>query len=198
LSHALLEVLTAEYGVKARFDADVAAIGGDGGQGSVSLASGEQLNSDLVVVASGIDSNRLLAPLGEAAPIQPMKGYSFEMPLTPGSPELSVTDAKRRLVFTNLGDRMRVAGIAELGNWTHTIDTDRIAWLIEAARECLPEGGNYAEAGQFWTGLRPTTPRSQPIIGRVSKALAINTGHGALGWTLAMGSGERLADLLAG
>ncbi|MFU7529620.1 FAD-dependent oxidoreductase [Qipengyuania sp. ASV99] len=195
-SRALLEVLIAEYGVKTHFDADVAAIGGDGGQASASLASGEQLNSDLVVVASGIDSNRLLAPLGEAAPIQPMKGYSFEMPLTPGSPALSVTDARRRLVFTNLGDRMRVAGVAELGNWTRTIDAERIAWLIDAARECLPEGGDYTEAGKFWTGLRPTSPHSQPIIRRASRTLAINTGHGALGWTLAMGSGERLADLL--
>jgi D-amino-acid dehydrogenase len=40
------------------------------------------------------------------------------------------------------------------------------------------------------------TPNSLPIISRPSDTLAINAGHGMLGWTLAMGSGEQLAELL--
>jgi D-amino-acid dehydrogenase len=194
---ALLEVLMREYGAQTRFGSEVVSVQDSAGTGSVMLADGERLTADCVVIASGIDSNRLLAPLGQAEAIQPMKGYSFEMPATSGSPCISVTDGKRRLVFTNLGERIRVAGIAQLGNGTRTIDDDRIQWLIDSARECLPKGGDYSQAGRFWAGLRPATPNSQPVIRRASAALAINTGHGALGWTLAMGSAERLADLLS-
>lgn len=193
---ALLDVLERDYGVQTRFGSDVIGIGEDGDGGSVTLANGERLSADMIIVASGTGSNILLGPKGEAAAIQPMKGYSFEMPVTAQSPRISVTDGKRRLVFTNLGDRMRVAGIAELGNASRTLDPARMEWLVQAARECLPEGGDYANAASFWTGLRPATPNSQPVIRRASRTLAINTGHGALGWTLAMGSGERLADLL--
>lgn len=196
-SRSLLSIMAGEHNVMPRFNTAVKAIKEVENGCMVSLADGDVLTADLAIVASATDSNRLLAPLGYRVPVQPMKGYSFEMPLTDGSPRISVTDGKRRLVFTNLGDRMRVAGIAELGNASREIDPDRSQWLVNAARECLPDGGNYAEAAEFWTGLRPVTPSSQPIIRRASKAIAINTGHGALGWTLAMGSGERLADLLS-
>ncbi len=204
---ALLELLITQYGVTAHFGCDIRAIGEGGqraqnagpsssGAGFVTLASGEQMSADIVVAAGGIDSNRLLAPLGQAIAVQPMKGYSFEMPATATSPKVSVTDGKRRLVFTNLGDRIRVAGIAELGNAARSIDPDRTSWLVKSAQECLPSAGDYSQAGRFWAGLRPVTPNSQPIIRRAGSSLAINTGHGALGWTLAMGSGERIAQLL--
>lgn len=192
----LTDILVRDYAFENRFDCEVNAIREAGGEAQVSLANGDVLTADLALVAGANDSNQLLAPLGHRVPVQPMKGYSFEMPLAGGSPDMSVTDGKRRLVFTRLGDRIRVAGIAELGNRSRTIDPERIEWLINAARECLPDAGDYEQASHFWSGLRPATPHSQPIIRRASPTIAINTGHGALGWTLAMGSAERLADLL--
>lgn len=196
-SRALLRVLTESYAVKTRFNSEVATVKERQDRSIVTLADGDVLTADLAVVAAATNSNRLLAPMRLNIPIQPMKGYSFEMPLSEGSPGISVTDGRRRLVFTNLGDRMRVAGIAELGNGSRGLDRARMDWLVNAARECMPDGGDYGEAGSFWTGLRPVTPNSQPIIKRASMTLAINTGHGALGWTLAMGSGERLAELVS-
>ncbi|MGB3471793.1 MAG: FAD-dependent oxidoreductase [Erythrobacter sp.] len=193
---ALTQVLERDYGATILMDAGVESIAQGNNTASVTLNSGEKLHADAVVVASGTDSNRLLAPLGAAVPIQPMKGYSFEMPATDRSPRISVTDGKRRLVITNLGDRMRVAGIAELGKSSRAIDPARIEWLRTAAMECMPEAGDYRQSGNYWTGLRPTTPSSQPYIRHTSANIAVNTGHGALGWTLAMGSGEKLAKLL--
>jgi len=193
---AMKGVLTREYGVETRFNAEVTGVDDSQAEAVVTLATGEQIRADIAVMAAGIWSNRLLAPLGLKQAIQPMKGYSFEMPLADGSPRISVTDGKRRIVFTHLGDRMRVAGIAELGNASTTIDPLRMEWMVDAAHDCMPEGGDYARAGQFWSGIRPATPDTQPIIRRASRSIAINTGHGALGWTLAMGSGERLAQLL--
>ncbi|MCK0127614.1 FAD-dependent oxidoreductase [Erythrobacter sp. F6033] len=195
-SRGLLEILTTQFAAETRFDTAVASIKDEGVSALISLVGGEVLTADLVVVAAANESRRLLQPTGSKITLQPMKGYSFEMPITEGSPRISVTDGKRRLVFTNLGDRMRVAGIAELGSASREIDPARIGWLVNAARECLPNGGDYSRADNFWTGLRPVTPNSQPIIRKASNTIAINTGHGALGWTLAMGSGERLANLV--
>lgn len=193
---SLLGILKAEYGVLTRFNTDVSAVEDNGQSAKVHLQGGEVLSSDTIVLAAANGSNALLAPLGQSLSVQPMKGYSFEMPTSNGSPQISVTDGKRRLVFTNLGGRMRVAGIAELGETSLAIDEGRIEWLMQSAQDCLPNAGNYSQANGFWSGLRPTTPNSQPIIKRASKVLAINTGHGSLGWTLAMGSASRLAALL--
>jgi D-amino-acid dehydrogenase len=60
-------------------------------------------------------------------------------------------------------------------------------------------GGDLPKA-EFWTGLRPQTPDGTPIIGatRQYPNLFLNTGHGTLGWTMASGSGQLLADLVTG
>ena len=138
----------------------------------------------------------LLKPLRMKLPIQPMKGYSFEMPLSNGSPKTSITDTQRRIVFTNLGDRIRVAGLADLGDWSPDIREDRMNTLVRLAKQSMPNAGRYDLASGFWAGLRPMTPNSLPIISNPIPGLAINTGHGMLGWTMAMGSGEKLADLI--
>ena len=62
----------------------------------------------------------------------------------------------------------------------------------------LPLAADYAAAGESWTGLRPMTPSSLPIVRRVRPGLSVNIGHGMLGWTFAMGSAERLANAMLG
>ena len=90
------------------------------------------------------------------------------------------------------------AGLADLG-WRETgIDQTRLESLIRAARDGLPQAADYEATYTHWTGLRPMTPDTQPRIGRLSPAIAYNLGHGMLGWTLAMGSSERLARLITG
>ena len=47
--------------------------------------------------------------------------------------------------------------------------------------------------------MRPATPTGVPIVGRLEGApsnMVFNTGHGALGFTLAFGSAERVARAL--
>lgn len=193
---SLLTVLVDEYGVSIRMGRDVESIERNGPATQVKLSDGEVLQADCAVICAGCGSNKLLEPLGLSVPVQPMKGYSFEMPPVSASPRVSVTDAKRRLVITNLGNRLRVAGIAELGNGSTQVEPDRVEALRRAAMSCLPEAGDYSQTTRHWAGLRPTTPRSRPIISQPLEGVAVNTGHGALGWTLAMGSGKRLAALL--
>jgi len=192
----LLKVIEAEYGVQFRSNSEAVRIESTATKRVVKLVSGETLASDLVVVSSGHKSNDLLAPMGLRLAIEPMKGYSFTAPVGNLAPVASVTDNKRRIVFTNLGDRMLVAGIAEMGRVDQHLDKERLASMIAAARATLPEAAVYTEADQGWTGMRPMTPDSLPIIRMLAPGIVANTGHGMLGWTMAMGSAERLAQVV--
>ena len=105
-----------------------------------------------------------------------------------------MTDAARKIVFARLGERLRIAGMAELvGNDTH-IPEARIATLLAAGREVFPQASDYAVLDR-WAGLRPATPTGLPIVGTLPGApanLLFNTGHGALGFTLAFGTAQAL------
>jgi D-amino-acid dehydrogenase len=59
-------------------------------------------------------------------------------------------------------------------------------------------GGDLAKA-EFWTGLRPMTPDGTPVLGATKyPSLFLNTGHGTLGWTMAVGSARYVADIISG
>ena len=160
----------------------------------------ELLTADAYVVALGSDSPLLLRPLGVRLPVYPAKGYSATLTLVPGSPApcVSLTDDERKLVFSRLGDRLRIAGTAEFNGYNRELNPVRCAALTARTRQLFPDLQTLGEP-QFWCGLRPATPSNVPLIGRLRyDNLWLNTGHGTLGWTLACGSAAALADLIAG
>jgi D-amino-acid dehydrogenase len=132
--------------------------------------------------------------------VYPVKGYSITVPLEPGdeAPQVSLTDHARKIVVSRLGDRLRVAGTAEMNGYDTEINEFRCAALVKRCFEWFPKAG-HPERAQFWTGLRPATPSNLPLIGRSKYSnLYLNTGHGTLGWTLACGSARALADIVSG
>ncbi len=195
-SRQLLDLLKTDFGIKSFFGNIVQGVKLDRDHAEIMLRGGEKIEADIAIVCTGAQVQNLLKPHHICVPVTAMKGYSFTAPLGKNSPDTSVTDSEKRIVFTNLGDKMRVAGIAELGNETSDIEPGRINALIASARASLPEAADYERTVEHWSGLRPMTPNSIPITERPRPALAINAGHGMLGWTLAMGSAERLAELL--
>lgn len=200
-----LATLAAERGVRFRYGSTVEALEIQGGRVvAVRLAGAERLTADAVVVALGSHTPRFLEGLegamGVRPNIYPAKGYSATIPLGPGSvaPSVSVTDDGHKIVFSRLGDRLRVAGTAEFNGYNLSLSEVRCQALWARTRALFPE---LAPAGepQFWCGLRPATPSNLPYIGptRISN-LYLNSGHGTLGWTLACGSGAALAALVEG
>jgi len=160
----------------------------------------ESLRSDAYVIALGSYSAPLLRQIGISIPVYPVKGYSITLPLAPGdvAPQTSLTDHARKIVMSRLGDRLRVAGTAELTGYDTEMNEPRCEALVKRCFEWFPKAGR-AENAQFWTGLRPATPSNLPLIGRSKYPnLFLNTGHGTLGWTLACGSGRALADIVSG
>ena len=159
----------------------------------------EVLRADHIVLALGSHSRALLAPLGLELPVYPVKGYSLTMPIADAGavPHSTVLDETYKIALTRFDDRLRVGGMAELGGFDLRLDPARRATLEKVVRELFP-GGDLSRA-QFWTGLRPMTPDSTPVIGASPlRGLHLNTGHGTLGWTMACGSGRLMADLLTG
>lgn len=160
----------------------------------------QRLASDVCVMAAGTASTHLLGELGVRAPVYPLKGYSISVPLTSDAtiPALSVTDYERKIVYARLGDRLRVAGMADIVGDDESIAPKRIAVLKREARTSFGSWIDRAEITE-WTGLRPATPSGRPIVDRAgADNLWLNIGHGALGFTLATGCARVLADRLAG
>lgn len=153
------------------------------------------MNADAVVVAAGMFSVPLLRPLGVTLPLYGLRGYSLSVPLAEGSqaPQLSVTDASRKVVYAPLGQRLRIAAMVDMGVDRAEVDPARIALLKQQVAETFPEL-DLVQA-QAWAGLRPSTPHSKPIIDRAGgfNNLWLNVGQGALGFTLALGSAKLLA-----
>lgn len=159
------------------------------------------LAADAFVLAAGTGSARLGRQLGLDVPVYPLKGYSITVPVGAGSqaaPRVSVTDIARKVVFARLGDRLRVAGMAELVGEDRRVLPQRIASLRATTQAVFPHLPAHDE-GEAWSGLRPATPTGLPVVGRAPGGpanLLLNTGHGALGFTLAMGSAVRVASAL--
>lgn len=152
-----------------------------------------------VIVSLGSYSPKFLRPYGISLTIYPAKGYSVTIPIegSNGAPVTSLTDDQYKLVYSNLGDRLRVAGTAELSGYSLDLNHGRCRAILENARKLFPRGGNFSKS-QFWTGLRPATPSNLPYLGRTRsfRNLWLNTGHGTLGWTMGAGSGKRIADMV--
>ena len=159
-----------------------------------------RIRGDAYVVAMGSLSPLLVKPLGIRLPIYPAKGYSVTMPVKDASRahQVSLTDDEFKLVFSRLGDRLRIAGTAELNGYDRDLNRVRCEAIVRRVEELFPGAGDASEA-QFWTGLRPATPSNVPIIGRSKLPnLYLNTGHGTLGWTHACGSGRSVARIVSG
>jgi D-amino-acid dehydrogenase len=160
----------------------------------------QRVRGDAYVLAMGSLSPLLAAPLGIRLPIYPAKGYSVTMPVKDArmAHQVSLTDDEYKLVFSRLGDRLRIAGTAELNGYDRDLNRVRCEAIVRRVEELFPGAGD-AEQAQFWTGLRPATPSNVPIIGRSKLAnLYLNTGHGTLGWTHACGSGKSIARIVSG
>jgi D-amino-acid dehydrogenase len=198
----LAEICQKEYGVvfhyntainelKRNSDNEIAAVVTDKGE----------LTADRYVMSLGSYSSVYLRKLGLNVPIYPMKGYSVTLKANEYAPKMSVTDQKSKIVYSRLGDRLRIAGTAEFAGYNDEIKQKRIKPILKAVGRLFPKalGENYETVESEWACLRPSTPDGPPIIGQTPiKNLYMNTGHGTLGWTQAAGSAFLFADSFEG
>lgn len=159
-----------------------------------------EVQSDAYVMCLGAYSPQWARLLGQTLRIYPAKGYSVTLPVIneAASFNVSLTDDEYKLVFSRLGNRLRIAGTAELGGYNTDLNLVRCEAIVLRVRQLFPEMTDGKNA-QYWTGLRPATPSNVPYIGASkTRNLFLNTGHGTLGWTHACGSGAAIADIVSG
>jgi D-amino-acid dehydrogenase len=160
----------------------------------------QHLQADAYVMCLGSFSAQWAKLLGHTLRIYPAKGYSVTLPVIneAASYNVSLTDDEYKLVFSRLGNRLRIAGTAELNGYNTDLNLVRCQAIIRRVRQLFPDMTD-GQGAQLWTGLRPATPSNVPYIGRSKTSnLFLNTGHGTLGWTHACGSGAAIADIVSG
>ncbi|MFX7555854.1 D-amino acid dehydrogenase [Acinetobacter baumannii] len=192
-----LAQIAKELGVNFQFNQNVEKLIVEGDQIKGVQVSGKVLTADRYVLAFGSYSRDFLKPLDLQLPVYPVKGYSLTIPIVDPAfaPQSTVLDETYKIAITRFDQRIRVGGMAELSGFNLGLNEDRRATLQMVTQDLFP-GGDMEQAS-FWTGLRPMTPDSTPIIGATRfKNLFLNTGHGTLGWTMACGSGKLISDIV--
>ncbi len=198
-SVALARYLQAR-GVRFLFNTPIQAITHQGGAISGVQTPSQHMSADAYVVALGNEAPLLLRPLGIALPVYPVKGYSITVPMQAAGPNIgtALMDEHNKIMMSRLGERIRVAGMAELAGYDLSLDPAQRERLIRVVQEFFPSGLEFDQV-EFWAGLRPMTPDGPPILGATHwPKLYLNSGHGSNGWTQSCGTSRIVADLVSG
>jgi D-amino-acid dehydrogenase len=190
-----------QQGVDFRFGTEVTSLEVRSGRITAVVAGSERFEADRYVVAAGSYSTPLLRRVGVNLPVRPAKGYSVTFDDHQDRPSLGipVIDDHWHAAVVPLAGAIRVAGTAEFAGFDLTLSQARIQNLLKLLREVLPRARIDLGTARPWCGLRPMSVDGVPIIGPTPISnLFVNTGHGHLGWTMAAGSGQLLADLVSG
>jgi D-amino-acid dehydrogenase len=196
----LIKDLAAAAGVEFRFETPVKALAIDGGRFRAAGTPTGAVAGDAVVVAAGADSGRLLRGTGARLPLYPVKGYSLTARITRDefAPLVSVMDEAYKVAITRMGNRLRIAGTAELGNRRLELRDAALGTLLRVARDWFPGAAAYSQS-RAWVGARPMLPDGPPVLGATAVPnVYLNLGHGSTGWSMACGSARVVADLVAG
>ncbi|MDO6561766.1 D-amino acid dehydrogenase [Amphritea sp. 1_MG-2023] len=189
-----------KLGVEFKFDTEIEGLISDD-KAIVGVKTNQGiLTADRYLMCLGSYSTLLLANVGVAIPVYPIKGYSLTLPIIDESraPVSTIMDETYKVAVTRFDDRIRVGGTAEITSYDVSLQEKRRKNVEFTVGDLFPGGGDLANA-EFWTGLRPMTPDGTPVLGGTRYPnLYLNTGHGTLGWTMSLGSGKFVADVIGG
>lgn len=189
-----------KMGVQFLMKTDVLSINKEGDEITSISSSRGKITADAYLVALGSYSTPMMSEIGLKIPVYPIKGYSLTLPIVDGNkaPTSTVMDETYKVAVTRFDDRIRVGGTAEIASYNKDLNEKRRANVEFVVGDLFPGGGDIEKA-EFWTGLRPMTPDGTPILGETKYSnLFLNTGHGTLGWTMSLGSGKYVADVISG
>lgn len=196
--NALASYAEEHYDFKTEYNTNIESLIEENGEIKGVKTDHGTIEGDAYLLAAGAYAPILAKPLGLKLPIYPMKGYSITVEANAYAPHISLTDGSHKIVYSRLGNRVRVAGTAEFAGYNTDILESRIKPIMRAAQRMMPKvdwNNNLTK----WACLRPSTPDGPPILGGTPiDNLYLNTGHGTLGWTQAAGSAFLVADSIEG
>jgi D-amino-acid dehydrogenase len=175
-----------------------------GTQPSVQLQDGTEHRFSAVVLCTGVQANHLLQQVGVRLPLAPVYGYSVTAPLRHAEgqgamgPRAALMDEKYKVAVSRMGQRVRVAGSAELGGHLHQQRLAPLRTLYQVLNDWFP-GATVDRQAQHWKGARPMLPDGPPVLGPSgAPGVWLNLGHGSSGWALSCGSARVLAECVQG
>ena len=197
----LLKWETEALGAQFHFNCDIAPLSRSAPT-TLSLAAGSPaIHFDAVVMCAGLASARLLRPLGLRIPLAPVYGHSISANIREplNAPRSAVMDERYEVAISRLGQRVRVAGSAELGGSLDTMNPAALQTLYKVLQDWFPGAATLQAGVQQWKGARPMLPDGPPVLGASGIAgVWLNLGHGSSGWALSCGSARVIADLVGG
>jgi glycine/D-amino acid oxidase-like deaminating enzyme len=175
-------------------------------RGAVSLASGERLTCEHVVVATGAWAGDLVS-----LPVEPRKGQLVALGAAPGLIRHKLVeyayldaaagvDAELALAAvieqTLDGDEVLVGSSRERVGFDPAV-SDRVTRAMRERAACFVPRVAELPVQRAWVGFRPWLPDGLPAIGRVADGVWTNTGHEGSGVGLGPISGALLADAIS-
>ena len=149
------------------------------------------------VIASGAFSKNLTDQLGENIPLDTERGYHVHFKNKDSLISRQVIYLDRGFGMTPMNQGLRAVGTVELGGLKNQPSKKRVQYVINCAKELLPQLGNHEDE---WLGYRPTLPDFLPILGPSlkNKNIIYAFGHQHLGWTLGAITGKIISGVVAG
>jgi D-amino-acid dehydrogenase len=196
----LLKGQAQRLGAQFHFGTEVRRLKSDHGVLVWTGANPQSQRFDAVVVCAGADSTRLLQPLQIRIPLIAVYGYSVSAPVREdlNAPRSGIMDERYKVAITRLGQRVRVAGSAEIGGSLHSSKASALSTLYKVLQDWFPGAAQFSAGVQEWKGARPMMPDGPPIVGPSGvPGVWLNLGHGSSGWALSCGSARITADLIA-
>ena len=147
------------------------------------------------VIASGAFSKNLTDQLGENIPLDTERGYHVHFKDKEHLISRPVIFLDRGFGMTPMNQGLRAVGTVELGGLKNPLSKKRINYVVNCAKELLPQLGNHNDE---WLGFRPTLPDFLPIIGPSlkNKNIIYAFGHHHLGWTLGAVTGKIISGIV--
>ena len=171
------------------------------GKDNTVVINSKEYDFDALVISAGIWSNELLKLVGHKVPLQPGRGYSFELlnNAAISYPALLVDDRISVTPFN--GDVTRFGGVMELGYSSHRVTEKRFGAMVRSIQRNYPPLPLIKEETlNVWSGHRPCSFDGLPYIGQIPgrERIFLATGHSMLGITLAPATGKLISELVDG
>ncbi|MCX8567002.1 MAG: D-amino-acid dehydrogenase [Glomeribacter sp. 1016415] len=179
----------------------------DGALNGLANPTLESMTADAIVLTAGAGSLPLLAQAGVRLPLQLMQLHTIIAPIAyeERAPHLTLIDTVRHITMARFNNRLRVAG-GMVGprlkqtqfSLDHKLRQQTLNKVAHAVHDWLP-GVTKLSTGSYWDGQKLLSPDGLPIVGATAHPrLWVNLAHGPVGWALACGAAQALADQLTG
>ena len=160
---------------------------------SISIITKENnILAEDVIISSGVYSNKFAKKFGVKVPVQSERGYHLELFDTDIKINYPIMNGYLKLAITPRPNGIRFAGLVEFGSLTSNPNPKAFELLMRNAKSMFP--GIKFNTKQEWSGHRPSTVDSLPIIGKskINEKVFFGYGHHHIGLTSGPKTGKML------